>query len=61
MFGILDLIFFGAAAIEIYEENKPSRPIMGFNWDLYWKDIADGMTTVEQNKQRKKGRYNLYK
>ena len=60
MFGILDLIFVGAAVKEIHDNNKPSRPIKGFNWDLYWKDIKNGMTTEEQNKQKAKGRYNLY-
>lgn len=61
MFGIFDLFIFGAAIKEIHEESKPARPIMGFNWDLYWKDVADGKGNDFILKARKNGRYNIYK
>jgi hypothetical protein len=28
-----------------------------FDWDEYWADVANGMTTVEQNKKHKRGGY----
>ena len=42
---------------EMLEKPKPSNIV--FDWDAYWKDIENGMSTKEQIKKRKNGGYDV--
>lgn len=56
MFKLLHCFF---AAKEIIEEKteKPAPKGTRFDWDAYWEDVRNGMTSVEQIKKRQRGGY----
>lgn len=57
MFGLLTAIVLTAKEI-IKEKTEPVVPKgTRFDWDAYWKDVEDGMSTIEQIEKRKRGDY----
>ena len=56
LLGILSILF---SAKEIVKEavEKPAPQGTRFDWDAYWEDVRNGMTSVEQIKKRQRGGY----
>ena len=60
MFDLLFLVstFFTGKELVKEKLEKPAPTGTRFDWDAYWKDIENGMTTMEQIKKRERGGYN---
>lgn len=63
MLWLLTLFSCAMAGKELVKEalEKPAPKGTRFDWDAYWKDIDNGMTTQEQIKKRQCGGYNTTK
>ena len=60
LFGVIATLFAGKQLIKEKME-KPTPKGTRFDWDAYYKDIENGMTTMEQIKKRQNGGYNTTK
>ena len=58
--GLVATLFVGSQIVKEKME-KPAPKGTRFDWDAYYKDIENGMTTVEQIKKRQRGGYNTTK
>lgn len=60
MFDILTVFAILLAIKEIVEEKaeKPAPKGTRFDWGAYWKDVENGVTTMEQVKKSECGGYN---
>ena len=56
LFGIGCILYCVVQAIKETLE-KPAPQGTYFDWDAYWEDVRNGMTSVEQIKKRKRGGY----
>ena len=56
LFGIGCILYSVVQAVKESTE-KPAPQGTHFDWDAYWEDVRNGMTSVEQIKKRKKGGY----
>ena len=59
---MFDFLFFVSIIFntkEIIEEKleKPAPKGARFDWDAYWKDVENGMSTIDQIKKRERGGY----
>ena len=60
MFGFLFTLFQGLFTAKelIKEKTEPVYPRgTYFDWDEFWKDVENGMSTVESNKKHQRGGY----
>ena len=59
MFGLLTIVSTLLATKGFIKEKleKPAPKGARFDWDAYYKDIANGMSTMEQIKKRQRGGY----
>lgn len=60
MFGLLTIVSTLLTAKEMIKEKteKPAPKGTRFDWDAYYKDIENGMDTMEQVRKRQSGGYN---
>ena len=56
LFGIGCILYSIVQSIKESTE-KPVPQETYFDWDAYWEDVRNGMTSVEQIKKRKSGGY----
>lgn len=59
MFNLFGLVCILYSAVQIIKEafEKPIPKEAKFDWDAYYEDIRNGMTTMQQIEKRKKGEY----
>lgn len=59
MFGLLSVVSMILTTKEIIKEKTEPIPPKGtrFDWEAYWEDIKNGMSTTEQIKKRERGGY----
>lgn len=56
LFAILSMLFTARQIIK--EKSEPVAPAgTRFDWDAYWEDVRNGMSSMEQVRKRQRGGY----